>query len=353
MIKFIRFIFFPLLMLLIPVYFFVFCIIMFINKKAQKRFNNLKIVCVGNHTLGGSGKTEIVKKIAQDLKELSKPVAIITRGYKGKTKNEPFFLSLKENHDNRLVKIIGDEAYMLYDKLKVPIVICKNRKKSLEFISKEFSSCIVISDDGYQNFSFFKDVNILVINLVDFKKFQFLFPSGNLREPFSLALKRANYVVLNHRKFVSEKIVDKIKKKIKKINKKVLFITTDYKINSFVNIYSKKRFSLVEFLSLYNRIILCCGIGNPLILKRMLEIEGFDIEKKFIYPDHYWYKLKNINKLAKNFKLPVVVTYKDAVKLLYYLGKISKVFLEKFYYIDIELEIVEGKDIWKNIINTL
>ncbi|MCS7230657.1 MAG: tetraacyldisaccharide 4'-kinase [Elusimicrobiota bacterium] len=352
MIILIRFLLSPILVFFVPVYFLIFNIIKLTKQRRQKRYYGLKIICIGNITLGGTGKTEIVKKIIQDLKNLKKSVAILTRGYKRKSKI-PLFVSQQDNCSYDYVDKMGDEAFMLFNELKVHVFVNEKRKEALNYLLEKKLADIVICDDGLQDFSFYKDISVLVLNTMDFTKFQCLLPLGNLREPFCFALKRVNFLILNHSKFVPDDLLESIKKKAKNINSRIKIITTNYIIKNFVNILTNKKFAPYEFLLLYKKINLSCGIADPSVLIRMLEIEGFDIEKKFFYPDHYWYKIKNIKNIFKKSSFPLVITRKDAVRILKYLDKIEKFYLEKIFYIDIVLEITEGKDLWKELINSV
>jgi tetraacyldisaccharide 4'-kinase len=350
-IKILRYILAPILALLVSLYYFAFLLIKYIRIKKQKKFQNIKVICIGNFTLGGSGKTTVVKKIVEDLKKLGKSCGIITRGYKRKNKNDIVLLLPEKNYGYDYVEKVGDEAFMLFSKLSVPICVSSDRNKAIEILKDKVS--IVISDDGYQNFSFHKDLNVLVINLFDFKNINFLFPLGNLREPIGSAIKRADYVILNHSKFINSKVVEKAKQRVKKFNKKAKIITSYYKIDNFVNLYTKKSFFIKDFTSHYLNVNICCGLGGgEKIFVNMLRLEGLNVKNKFFYPDHYRYKIEDVKKWAK-FNLPLVLTHKDAVKLFPYLDKLDKFYFEKIFYINIKLEIDEGKDIWKEMINTI
>lgn len=353
-IRILKIILLPLLVLLCIIYLLIFLFLFIIRKYTQKKFDNLKIVCVGNITLGGSGKTEVVRKLIEDIKnaKMYKKVGVISRGYKRKSR-EFLVLSPQESYPDKYVRKVGDEAFMLFRDLKVPVVVSSDKKKAILELYKRFSSEVIVSDDGFQNFSFHKDINILVLNMLDFKKFKFIFPLGNLREPLFLAVKRADYVILNHTRFILEDLLKKLKAKIKKINKNTKIITANYKIKSFVNLYSKKIYSPLEFLMLYNKINLLCAIANPFVFKKMLMMEGFDIIKEFFKLDHYWYKSKEIIKFCQKNSFPIVITRKDAVRINYYIDEIKKNYMERFFYMDIYLEITEGKQLWQQLINYL
>ncbi len=353
MIKVLLYILLPFRLILVPLYYSLFHIIKFFNEKKQKKFDNIKIVCVGNHTLGGSGKTTIVSFLAEELIKKGKKVGIVMRGYKRKNKKKKVVvLKPNEKVDVDIVKEVGDEAYMLYSKLNLLISVSSQRVKAVSELLN-FLPDIIISDDGYQNFKFYKNVNILVINIYDFVyRKQFLFPLGEIREPLSSAVKRAQYIILNHCRIVSNFILADIKNKIQSLNKDVKIISTSYKIINFVNILSKKMFKPNEFLLFYPNISVCCGIGRPEIFVRLLKTEGFEIKHQIFYPDHYWYKIKDIKKLAE-MSYPVVMTYKDVVKIYPLINEAKKKYFEKIFFCDIKLEINDGVELWQQLINSL
>ncbi len=350
--KIIKYFFFPILIFITSIYYLFFNIFKFIKTKKQKKFKDLKIICVGNPDLGGSGKTTLVKKIVEDLKILNKKVAIVTRGYKKKKNKEVFLLNPEEKCDDTTIFYSGDEAYMLFSDLKIPVCVSDDRVKAINCLKEKFDLEVIISDDGYQNFSFYKDINILVINIFKFQK-NFLLPLIELRETLKSSLKRADYVFLNHTNIVSCDTVDRFKQKIKSMNEKVRIITSYYKIVSFTNLFSGKSFCLKEFLINNNKIILCCGVGTPKIFEKILNIEGFEIIHKIFYPDHYWYSLKDLQKLQNLGNFPVVVTKKDAIKFNNFLNKSNDVYFDKIFYSEINFEIEEGKDLWQQMINSL
>lgn len=342
----------PLLAIFVPLYLIGFYLLKHIKMKKQIRFVNKKIVCVGNHTLGGTGKTTIVKELVKELSLRGKNVGVVIRGYKRKGKKITLILDTTLKLDNKFVKYAGDEPFMLYRSLNVPIAISSNRVEAIKKLCQTNKVDIIISDDGYQNFTFYKDINILVINLYEYMyKNSFIFPLGRLRESLSSALSSAQYVVLNHVNFVKDEVINEVENKIKKVNKDIKVIKTYYKLKNFVNIYTNESLSVEQFIKLNScDITVVCGIGEPVVFVKMLESNGLNIKYKFIYPDHYWYKNTNLNEWKKTGH-SVVTTYKDAIKIYPLLETVKNTY--KIYYCNIQLEIKEGKELWTTLINSL
>ncbi len=349
-----RYILFPVLALFIPVYYLCFLLFKFLKSSKQKKFEGIKIICVGNSTLGGAGKTTLVKKLVIELIQRNKKVAVISRGYKRKCKID-YLLKANTNYPMDYVEFTGDEPFMLFSELNIPVSVSYNRKKAIQNIIYYYPDIkIIISDDGYQNFTFYKDINILIINSYDLiEKKLFLFPLGNLREPIKSSLKRADYVVLNHSNSIPSRVLRKFKEKIKKIKKDLKVITSYYQIKKFVNVHTNEFLTLSEFRWLNHTVAICCGIGSSRSFVDLLKKEGFDIKYKFFYPDHYWYKVEDIKKIRKKTNLAIVTTLKDAVRIKPLFEKIEESYKINFYFCDIEFKIGEGKELWEQLINSL
>ncbi len=344
---------FPFRLLIVPVYLVCFSLKKYFDSRKEIRYKNGKIICVGNCNIGGSGKTVVVKKLAEELLNRKKNVVILSRGYKRKNGKKTVILSNQTKKDQLQVTICGDEPFMLYSELKIPVVVTKKKSHGINTAIQIFKPQIIISDDGYQNFSFHKDINILVINMLTISKYDTIFPLGKLREPIRNGISRADYVILNHTKFAEPKKIFYIKNMIQQYNPNSKIISTFYEIKKVVNFITQQEYSLQEFITkISDQIVMVTGIAEPISAKIMLEHEHIKIKKFLSYPDHYWFSQKELTKWYK-FNLPIIVTQKDAVRLIPLKIYTETKYFEKIYYLDIELIIDEGKSLWDNMINSL
>jgi tetraacyldisaccharide 4'-kinase len=172
--------------LLLPfslIYLAIFLIRNFLIK--QEKLANKVVICIGNASVGGAGKTPTAILVAKILQEKGLKTCFLSRGYGRKSKG---FLKLNEAMDKGKT---GDEPRLL---LKIaPVYLFSSYKEVLKNQSS-IAENIIIMDDGFQNPSIHKDFTILV---VDGKlKFGngFLLPAGPLREPVFRAVSRANIV---------------------------------------------------------------------------------------------------------------------------------------------------------------
>ena len=141
------------------------------------------VICVGNLTAGGSGKTPIAVAVAAMLQlRGAGDVFFLTRGYGGSAEG-PLLVNRQP------LAMVGDEALMLAR--IAPTVMSKNRAAGAMFAIKQGASVIVM-DDGHQNFTLAKTLSLVVVdNLGN----GLMIPAGPLRESVAQGLARADAVI--------------------------------------------------------------------------------------------------------------------------------------------------------------
>ena len=255
--------------------------------------------------MGGTGKTPLSLEIVEILKKLNKKTAIVKKNY-------------KENEDE--FKLIESKQITLF----------KNSSRALaikEAIMNKFD-CVVL-DDGFQDSSINKNLNIICFNEKQLIGNGMTLPSGPLREPFS-SLKKCQVVVINGNKN------SEFEKKIKYVSNNV----SVYYSNYFpTNIEKFKGQNLLAF----------AGIANPENFFNLLEKNNLKIKKKIAFPDHYNYSLKELNELIvfslKN-NLKLITTEKDFFRIEHYK-------LPQIQYLNVKLEIENKDNFEKEIIKYL
>jgi len=157
---------------------------------AQKRLPK-PVICVGNLTTGGTGKTPMVIWIAERLAQQGRRVGILTRGYKGSRVSQQGRRGGPEAGE-----ICSDEARLMESRLPqefAGVAIGADRFASgskLESWADYF-----LMDDGLQHLQLARDANIVLIDALQPFGGGHLLPAGNLREP-KAALRRADVVVI-------------------------------------------------------------------------------------------------------------------------------------------------------------
>ena len=147
----------------------------------------MPVLCVGNLTAGGSGKTPVAIAIAQMLQARESKVVFLTRGYGGKEHGPA---RVNPHHDARLM---GDEALLLAR--TAPTLVSRDRALGGALAGDEKADVIVM-DDGHQNFSLKKDISLVVVDGAGGIGNGKVLPAGPLREPVAQGLRRADAVII-------------------------------------------------------------------------------------------------------------------------------------------------------------
>jgi tetraacyldisaccharide 4'-kinase len=264
----------PASFLLMPFSLF-FQILINLEKILRKKVKfSIPVICVGNVYLGGTGKTPLCIELAEILKKSNKKVAIIKKFYK--------------DHN--------DEFNLIESK---QIKLFKNKSRIIAIKKAELDKfdCAIL-DDGFQDSSVVKDLNIICFNEDQLSGNEMTLPSGPLREPLS-SLKNCQIIIINGN------FNEGFEKKIKAISRDISIYYTQYlpiNLNQFIN----------------QNLLALAGIGNPNNFFNLLRKNNLRVTKEIPFPDHYNYSLKELNNLV-NFSiknnLKIVTTEKDYYRI--------------------------------------
>lgn len=299
---------------------------------------NTRVVCIGNLTTGGTGKTTAVMLAARQLAKAGVRVAIISRGYRRQA-GETEMVVLSNATPGSWVSA-GDEPYMLSRALKeydVPVLVSANRVKAAQTAIKRFRSQVILLDDGFQHFKLDRDSDIVLIDAKNPFGGDALLPLGTLREPKS-ALKRAALAVITHANLVDVVQLEDIRKEIHKFNPALEVIEATHQPEHLFNICTG---DVVPLGTLHGNAAAFSAIGDPESFEDTLFDMGFDLKQKWRYPDHHPYTLEDLQSIqALRGGLPIITTYKDFTK---FPDGWREIFADHVYLLSISMNITGGE----------
>jgi tetraacyldisaccharide 4'-kinase len=238
------------------------------------------VICVGNASLGGVGKTPFALMLLEMLSARGIKVFFQSRGYGGSLAGP---LRVVDEHD---AEAVGDEPLLLA--AAAPTFVARDRLAGVRAAAKAGAD-IVIMDDGLQNPRVAKDFSFLLIG-EDMGNGR-LFPAGPMREPLARAAARADAIVL------------------------VGMAAAPFGVPARPTWRATARIS-PEIAP--QKILAFCGIGRPARFFAALEKEGFTLAERVAFPDHYPFTLQDVGALrSKAAKLGVALmtTEKDFVRI--------------------------------------
>lgn len=263
-----------------------------------------KVISVGNVTVGGTGKTPCVERLARLLKEQGYRIAILSRGFGRKGKGT--LVVSDEEKVYATAEQAGDEPMLLAKNLSgIPVIVGRDRAETGQLAIQNWEIDVLLLDDAYHNQQIKKDLDLVVMDSTNLWGNGKVLPAGPLREPL-WGLRRADAIILTR---VNEKDgKDKNIHRIRQLSDAKIF-SAIHKPVHFVSIPDNKKIELSGFKN--KRGIAFSGIGNPGSFQNTLQSMGMDIIDFFIFRDHYKYKPKDLKKIfdtAKTKKAEVLVT---------------------------------------------
>jgi tetraacyldisaccharide 4'-kinase len=280
-----------------------------------------KTICVGNLSVGGTGKTPMIEFFMDNVQKQQK-IAVLSRGYGRKSKG---YLLAKPGLG---VEDLGDEPYQIYKKFPNAFVaVDADRQHGISILEKTIGPDIILLDDAFQHRKVRCDTYVLLTAYANLYVDDWYLPTGNLRDSKGEA-KRANIIVVT--KCPPNLSVSQQQGILKKLNpdpfQKVIFGFLDYE--TALNGRSGT-LGLAELKD--KKVTLVTGIANPKPLVNFLVDQGIDFEH-LSYPDHHFFSGKEI--ALFNDRGLVLTTEKDYVRLE---GKV-----ESLYYIGIRHKFING-----------
>lgn len=244
----------------------------------------IPVICIGNLTSGGTGKTPVALALAQRLLEMGVHAHFLTRGYGG-------HLAGPVRVDPHLHRAgdVGDEALLLAG--AAPCWVARARKAGA-MAAVQAGAELLIMDDGHQNPGLHKDLSLLLIDAERGLGNGWVMPSGPLREPAAAGIARADAI---------------------------LIVGDGRKLPDFGKPLYQARKQFRDPAAIHGkRLYAFCGIGEPNQFFTMLRQAGGDLVDVQIFADHHPFTDDEIDRIlscAGSANAVPVTTAKDWVRL--------------------------------------
>ncbi len=257
----------------------------------------LPVICVGNFTAGGTGKTPLTAFIAAHLTARGAAPAILTRGYGGRTAG-PHWVDLAVDR----AADVGDEP--LQHAAIAPTLVARNRAAGAQLIEHDLRAFThILMDDGLQNPSLAKSLRIALIDGQRGVGNGAVMPAGPLRAPLVTQLRQTDVVVINRGFSLMPGEVER---------PAALAAFTDQVFDGTIAPAGK-----TTWLS-STPVIAFAGIGAPAKFFRMLRDLGATVAEEVAYADHHLLSDADARHLlarAEAASAMLVTTEKDMARL--------------------------------------
>jgi len=265
---------------------------------AEKRFaeaepyrSRLPVICIGNFTAGGGGKTPTAIAVAALLAELGARPAFLTRGYGG-TSEGPVLVAKGQSAEE-----VGDEPLLLAE--AAPTMVAADRKAGAAALEATEADLIVM-DDGLQNPSLAKDLSLVVVDAAAGIGNGLIMPAGPLRAPLDRQIARSNALIVIGDGSKAAPLADAFAGQGKPVLKARMVPRQD-----------RRWLGVLPVIGF-------AGIARPEKFFATLRNNGARLIDTRSYPDHYRYSERQARSLlreAKDYNAMLVTTEKDWVRL--------------------------------------
>lgn len=265
------------------------------------------VVSIGNLSAGGTGKTPMVRWLAETMLARGAPTAIVSRGYGGSAGTGPVVVS-RGDGARCAAAVVGDEPWMLANAVAGAIVVVGSNRTAGARKAVELGARLILLDDGFQHRALARDLDIVLLDRTRPFDRDRLIPAGHLREPSS-SLARADWIVITHS--ASPRGAERLHAAIRESNPAAHVLHADHRTAGFIDaggLATPRPSRAVAF----------CAIGNPDRFRADLEQLGVSIAAFSVYSDHRTIDETTLGRLqrrAADEQATLVTTEKDLARI--------------------------------------
>ena len=311
------------------------------------------VVSIGNLTVGGTGKTPVVEKLARDLSERGRKIAILSRGYKSVRRKGPQSAAspVRVVSEGRAIlldsKTAGDEPFMLAKNLRgVAVVVDKDRVGCGRHAVEKLGCDLLLLDDGLQYLKLHRRFDIVLIDREAPFGNEHLLPRGTLREP-PAHLRRATHILITK---CDGSDLSELHQRIRMYNRTAPIIECRHRPVEVVDLATGEISPLSSLEGM--RAASLSAIASPESFEQGLRKLGVSLELTQSFADHHRYSRREIDRFLKRCARRglscVLTTEKDAVRMPRLLNQELPI-----RYLRIEIEILKGKEYWEKMLEQL
>lgn len=299
------------------------------------------VISIGNITTGGTGKTPVTLMIAEEFKD-KVLLAILSRGYRSQAEKFSSPIILNKNRGAiHPASLCGDEPCLLAENLPEAFVIVGKDRHMASNMAAKFGVQLILLDDGMQHRKIARDLEVIVLDLLDPFGQGYFLPRGLLREGMH-SLGRADLIILNHAHDQSR--LEAVKREISQ-NTSAPVIATAMEVVELCDLFGKTVASLAN-----KKVGIFCGIAHPEYFRKTIEGLQAEIIGELFFPDHDILDLNHLESFGQECLEAgadfLVCTEKDRVKI-----SDSVELCLPIVWVKTRLKVVEGKVHWNAFID--
>jgi tetraacyldisaccharide 4'-kinase len=287
------------------------------GRRRQARYYSLRrnlevpVVSVGNLTMGGTGKTPCVLRLAELLRTRGRKPGILTRGY-GRT-SPIAALALPAGAAARTEQT-GDEAQIFLRERVAPVGIGADRYRTGTLLRQQFGTDVMLLDDGFQHVKLARNFDVVLLDALNPFGGCEIFPLGRLREPVA-GVARADAILITRSE--ASDLGPAIERAIRRWNPRAPVFRALIHPEWWVEHRTGRKIGTGEIQ--LDRAGAFCGLGNPQSFYRTLEGLGTHCVDHVEFEDHHRYRPNELIRIAEQLRrrgaTALVTTEKDAVNL--------------------------------------
>jgi tetraacyldisaccharide 4'-kinase len=254
---------------------------------------SVPVICVGNYSLGGAGKTPAVIALVKLLQAAGERPFVLSRGYGGRLAGP-----VRVDPVEHTAADVGDEPLLLAR--AAPVIVSRDRVAG-SAAACEAGAGVIVMDDGFQNPSLRKDLTLIVIDGKRGIGNGQVFPSGPLRAPLATQIARTDVLMISGDGNAADDVAREVRAK------RGLVLTARIVANPLAVTALRGK-----------RVLAFAGIGDPQRFFATLSASGIDVAVARAYADHHPFTMAEVASMideARGGALALVTTEKDLVRL--------------------------------------